>query len=128
MAKLLVPKLANVFVKMSAEALMAESESDRKDRLARRRTTLRLLTEMLVSGVYTDASVLIGAMHSLIEQESKAIFSDARAMLFTIISGFVKYAGDVMVLAPTLLRSHSPDRVHLLPLLFLSKYRVPPLP
>ena len=92
--KLLMPKLGNVFAKMSSDALTAESESDRKERLVRRRSTLRLLSELLVAGVYTDGSVLITALRDLIEQESKAIFSDARAMLFTIISGFVKYAGD----------------------------------
>jgi hypothetical protein len=92
--KLLIPKLASVFTKMSADAQTAESESDRKERLSRRRVALRLLTELLVAGVYMDGSVLITALRDLIEQESKAIFSDARTMLFTIVAGFVKYAGD----------------------------------
>jgi len=92
--KLLIPKLASVFTKMTPEAQTAESESDRKERLARRRATLRLLAELLVAGVYTDGSVLISALRDLIEQEHKAIFGDARTMLFTIVSGFVKYAGD----------------------------------
>ena len=92
--KLLIPKLATIFTKMSTDAQTAESESDRKERLAKRRSTLRLLAELLIAGVYTDGAVLITALRDLIEQESKAIFGDARTMLFTIISGFVKYAGE----------------------------------
>jgi hypothetical protein len=98
--KMLIPKLAAVFTKMSMDAQTAESENDRKDRLARRRSTLRLLAELLVAGVYTDGSILITALRDLIEQESKAIFADARTMLFTIVSGFVKYAGEDMLQFP----------------------------
>ena len=84
--KMLIPKLASVFTKLSMDAQTAESENDRKDRLARRRSTLRLLAELLVAGVYTDGSILITALRDLIEQESKAIFADARTMFFTIVS------------------------------------------
>ena len=98
--KMLIPKLAAVFTKMSMDAQTAESENDRKDRLVRRRSTLRLLAELLVAGVYTDGSILITALRDLIEQESKAIFADARTMLFTIVSGFVKYAGEDMLQFP----------------------------
>ena len=98
--KMLIPKLASVFTKLSMDAQTAESENDRKDRLARRRSTLRLLAELLVAGVYTDGSILITALRDLIEQESKAIFADARTMLFTIVSGFVKYAGEDMLQFP----------------------------
>jgi hypothetical protein len=97
---MLIPKLAAVFTKMSMDAQTAESENDRKDRLARRRSTLRLLAELLVAGVYTDGSILITALRDLIEQESKAIFADARTLLFTIVSGFVKYAGEDMLQFP----------------------------
>jgi hypothetical protein len=84
--KMFIPKLASVFTKMSMDAQTAESENDRKDRLVRRRSTLRLLAELLVAGVYTDGSILITALRDLIEQESKAIFADARTMFFTIVS------------------------------------------
>ncbi len=98
--KMFIPKLASVFTKMSMDTQTAESENDRKDRLVRRRSTLRLLAELLVAGVYTDGSILITALRDLIEQESKAIFADARTMLFTIVSGFVKYAGEDMLQFP----------------------------
>ena len=84
--KMFIPKLASVFTKMSMDTQTAESENDRKDRLVRRRSTLRLLAELLVAGVYTDGSILITALRDLIEQESKAIFADARTMFFTIVS------------------------------------------
>ena len=57
--KMFIPKLASVFTKMSMDAQTAESENDRKDRLVRRRSTLRLLAELLVAGVYTDGSIRI---------------------------------------------------------------------
>ena len=109
MTKLLIPRLSSVFAPLTSEALLAESEAERKERLGRRRSTLRLLTELLVAGIYSDGGVLIQALQRLIDQESKAVFADARAMLFTIVAGFVKYAGDVLPDVPPSWRTDAED-------------------
>ena len=109
MTKLLIPRLSSVFAPLTSEALLAESEAERKERLGRRRSTLRLLTELLVAGIYTDGGVLIQALQRLVDQESKAVFADARAMLFTIVAGFVKYAGDVLPDVPPSWRTDAED-------------------
>ena len=106
----MIPRLSSVFAPLTSEALLAESEAERKERLGRRRSTLRLLTELLVAGIYTDGGVLIQALQRLVDQESKAVFADARAMLFTIVAGFVKYAGDVLPDVPPSWRTDAEDR------------------
>eukprot|EP00960_Hanusia_phi_P056517 763303-Hanusia_phi.AAC.2 len=92
--KQLIPKLSSIFLPVRKDSATADTESERKERLTKRRTMLRLLTELLVAGVYTDGSILVSALKDLIAQESQSQQLDAGATLFSIISGFVKYAAD----------------------------------
>ncbi len=92
--RLLIGKLSQAFAVPKKEALASETETERKDRLTRRRSTLRLLAELLVSGVLADAGVLLAALRELVAQELPAKELDGGTALVAIVAGFAKYAAD----------------------------------
>jgi len=91
-SKILVPKLSATLLPPKADVAVAETEAERKERLTRRRTTLRLLAELLVAGVFIDGSPLVVALRDIVAQERNAPPSESS--LVSIVVGFVKYAGD----------------------------------
>ena len=81
-------RLAGSFAAQAKE----ETEGERKDRLARRRTALRLITELLIAGVFTEGALLVSALKEVVGQERG--LQDGGATLSALLVAFAKYAGD----------------------------------
>ena len=56
-SRLLIPKIAQSFAPPRKELIASETEAERKDRLGRRRVSLRLLSELLIAGNATEIAI-----------------------------------------------------------------------
>jgi hypothetical protein len=94
------PQLLESLLKIFAPPPKSAPESDEKGaRLSKRRTALRLLTELLMGGVVTDSGALVGVIKEL-SKPDQAKDREAAQAAGTLLVAFLKQAKEPLGLSP----------------------------